>query len=92
MSSGHLPLVIEKTKQLILLIHTVTTVPTRLSKHKRLWLFKIGKADDPRCRCGEIQNAAHLLASGCVGNMKRNRKDIWTDREFCGAVTRFLNE
>jgi len=33
----------------------------------RHWLFKIGKAKDPRCKCGETQNAAHLLTSGCVG-------------------------
>jgi len=30
----------------------------------RQWLFKIGRAEDPRCGCGETQNAAHLLASG----------------------------
>jgi len=37
----------------------------------RHWLFKIGKAEDPRCECGGVQNAAHLLTSGCVGGKKR---------------------
>jgi len=44
----------------------------------------------PRCKCGEIQNAAHLLTSGCVGGQKRRWEEIWEDREFCGEVTRFL--
>jgi len=39
---------------------------------QKAWLFKIGRASDPRCKCGEVQSAAHLIASGCVGNMKRN--------------------
>ena len=56
----------------------------------REWLFKIGKAEDPRCGCGGIQNAAHLLMSGCVGGKVRKWEDIWTDREFCAEVTRFL--
>jgi len=34
------------------------------------WLFRIGKADSPRCKCGEVQNAAHLM-SGCVGGKVR---------------------
>ena len=54
------------------------------------WLHKIGKATHPRCECGEVQNAAHLLISGCVGGQKRTWEEIWEDREFCGEVTRFL--
>ena len=54
------------------------------------WLFKIGKAEDPWCECGEVQNAAHLLTSGCVGGKKRRWEEIWEDRDFCGEVTRFL--
>ena len=56
----------------------------------RQWLFRIGRAEDPRCGCGEVQNAAHLLTSGCVGGKKRRWDDLWGDREFCGEVTRFL--
>jgi len=56
----------------------------------RQWLHKIGRAEHPRCKCGEVQNAAHLLASGCVGGQKRRWEEIWEDREFCGEVTRFL--
>jgi len=56
----------------------------------RHWLFKIGKAEDPKCRCGAIQNAAHLMMSGCVGGKRRQWEQIWDDREFCGEVTRFL--
>jgi len=56
----------------------------------RQWLHKIGKTEHPRCGCGEVQNAAHLLTSGCVGGQKRSWEDIWEDREFCGEVTKFL--
>jgi len=54
------------------------------------WLFKIGRAGDPRCGCGATQNAAHLLTSGCVGGKKRQWGEFWGDRDFCGEVTRFL--
>jgi len=56
----------------------------------RQWLHTIGRVEHPRCRCGEVQNAAHLLTSGCVGGQKRRWGEIWEDREFCGEVTRFL--
>ena len=59
---------------------------------QKAWLFKTGKVSSPRCKCGEIQNSAHLLASGCVGNMKWTWDEIWTDRVFCEAVTNFLRE
>ena len=57
---------------------------------QRAWLHKIGRAEDPRCTCGEVQNAAHLLVAGCVGGKKRVWEDIWQDRSFCGEVARFL--
>jgi len=56
------------------------------------WLFKIGQADSPLCTCGKIQNAAHLIPSGCVAGKKRNWEDIWTDREFWGETMRFLKK
>jgi len=42
-------------------------VPTHRQGPMKEWLFKIGKSDSPRCAFGGIQNAAHLMASGCVG-------------------------
>jgi len=54
------------------------------------WLYKIGRAEAPWCSCGATQNAAHLLASGCVGRKNRSWEQIWTDRDFCAEVTRFL--
>jgi len=56
----------------------------------RAWLHKIGRAADPFCGCGQIQNAAHLMESGCVNNKRRKWEDIWTDREFCAEVAEFL--
>ena len=56
----------------------------------RHWLFKIGRAEDPRCGCGAVQNEAHLLTSGFVGGRKRQWEQIWDNRELCGEVTRFL--
>jgi len=56
------------------------------------WLHTIGKAENPFCDCGETQNAAHLLASGCVGGKRRKWEDIWTDREFCAEVAMFLGK
>ena len=44
------------------------------------------------CGCGEVQNAAHLLAGGCVKGMRREWRDMWTDREFCAEVSRFLGQ
>jgi len=59
---------------------------------QKAWLFKIGRASSHRCKCGETQNAAHLLSSGCVGGMRRTWEEMWTDRAFCEAVTIFLRE
>jgi len=38
----------------------------------KAWLFKIGRAEDPFCACGETQNAAHVMTSGCVGGTRRS--------------------
>jgi len=58
----------------------------------KAWLYRIGKAENPLCGCGQIQNAAHLMESGCVKNKRRRWEDIWTDREFCAEVAEFLEE
>jgi hypothetical protein len=42
----------------------------------KAWLHQIGRAPDPFCSCGEPQNAAHLMASGCIGGKKRKWEDI----------------
>jgi len=57
----------------------------------KAWLRKIGKAEDPFCGCGQTQNAAHLLESGCVGGKRRKPEDIWMDRDFCVEVVGFLS-
>jgi len=56
----------------------------------RAWLFQVGRAEDSFCGCGEVQNAAHLLSAGCVGGKKRRWEEIWSGREFCAEVARFL--
>jgi len=56
------------------------------------WLHTIGRAEDYRCGCGQTQNAAYLLASGCVGGKVRSWEDIWTDRSFCAEVAVFLGK
>jgi len=58
----------------------------------KAYLHMIGRAEDNLCSCGEVQNAAHLMASGCVGGLKRKWEDIWTDREFCAKVGEFLKK
>ena len=58
----------------------------------KAWLFKIKRAENPFCLCGETQNATHIMTSGCVGGKRRTWEDIWTDREFCGEVTEFLRK
>ena len=59
---------------------------------QRAWLHQIGRAEDPFCECGKIQNAAHLLASGCVAGKVRTWEDIWTVRTFCAEVADFLEQ
>jgi len=56
----------------------------------KAWLHQIGMAPDPFCSCGESQNAAHLIASGCVGGKKRRWEGVWVDREFCTEAAEFL--
>lgn len=57
---------------------------------QRAWQHQIGRAEDPFCGYGEIQNAAHLLESGCMAAKRRKWEDIWTDRIFCAEVASFL--
>ena len=56
----------------------------------KAWLHQLGRAPDPRWPWGGIQNAAHVMASGCMGGRRRKWEEIWSDPEFCGEVTRFF--
>jgi len=70
-------------------VRGLTYLHTDKGPHKH-WMFKIGRAGDSRCGCGETQNAVHLLTSRCVGGKKRQWEEIWEDRAFWGEVTGFL--
>ena len=37
----------------------------------KAWLHKIKRADNGLCSCGGVQNAAHLMESGCVKGKRR---------------------
>ena len=53
----------------------------------RWWLKLIGRNEDDRCECGEVQNAAHLLKCQLVGDGKgRQREECYKDSEWCRAV------
>jgi len=57
----------------------------------RQWLHQIGKAPDPFCSCGAIQNAAYLMVCKRIGDRQgRSFEEIWRDREWCSEVAAFL--
>ena len=57
----------------------------------RRWLKIIGRSEDDRCECGEIQNAAHLRRCNMVGDGKgRSIEECERDMEWCEAVADFL--
>ena len=56
------------------------------------WLKVIGRSEDDRCGCGEIQNAVHLRRCKLVGDGKGRRiEECQKDMEWCEAVTDFLD-
>ena len=56
------------------------------------WQWVIKRADDPFCRCGEIQNAVHLTRCRLVADGEgRSPEQVWEDREWCQAVAEFLS-
>ena len=46
------------------------------------WLKVIGRKDDDRCECGEVQNAAHLLCCPLIGDGK-GRSLVASFRDKC---------
>ena len=55
----------------------------------KAWLFKIGKAENPDCGCGMIQDVEHIHG-GC-GELKAcSREDMWQDEKWCEEVFFFL--
>lgn len=57
----------------------------------RSWLEFIGRSEDDRCECGEVQNA-HLLRCRLVGDGDgRQREEGCKDSEWCKAVADFLS-
>ena len=56
------------------------------------WLKLIGRREDGKCDCREIQNAAHLLHCPLVGDGKgRTREECFNGSEWCKMVADFLN-
>ena len=56
------------------------------------WQWVIKRADDPFCRCREIQNAIHLTRCRLVADGKgRSPEQVWEDKEWCEAVVEFLS-
>ena len=56
------------------------------------WLWLIGRAEDPMCQCGEIQNAVHLRRCRLVADgLGRSIEQCWNDREWCEALVNFLD-
>ena len=57
----------------------------------KAWLKMIGRSEDDKCGCGEVQNAAHLLQCPLIGDGKgRSWDECKKDREWCRAVADFL--
>ena len=56
----------------------------------RAWIHQVGRAPELFCDCGETNNAAHLMAGGCVGQGGRTWEEFWTDPEFGSEVASFL--
>ena len=56
------------------------------------WQCVIKQANNPCCRCGEIQNAVHLTRCRLVADRKgRSTEQIGEDKEWCQAVVEFLS-
>ncbi|KAF8425339.1 hypothetical protein EV426DRAFT_708977 [Tirmania nivea] len=55
--------------------------------HKRWWLHKVGRVEDPLCGLceeGVAQNAVHLLSCpGIADGIGREWEQIWEDPEWC---------
>ena len=59
----------------------------------KVWVHKIGRAEDNKCGCGIPQNAAHLLKCTEVGDGKgRSREEMLQDEEWLSAVHEILEK
>ena len=57
---------------------------------QRSWMYKIGKAEDDKCKCGrEVQNAAHLMKCEEIGDGKG--MTIEEGGKIRGCVRRYVN-
>ena len=55
------------------------------------WLKVIGRSQDDRCECGEVQNAVHLRRCQLIGDGKgRTMGQCQQDMAWCEAVVEFL--
>lgn len=71
-------------------VKALTYIVTDRGPMKR-WLFIIGRSAEQLCRCGEIQNAAHLRRCHLLDNgRQRSIEECWKDQEWCEAVADFL--
>lgn len=56
------------------------------------WLRIIGRGEEDRCECREIQNAVHLRRCGLVGDGKgRSMEECIKDAGWCEEVADFLS-
>ena len=55
------------------------------------WLKVIGRSQDDKCQCGEVQNAVHVRRCVLVGDGKgRTMEECQQGMEWCEAVADFL--
>lgn len=59
----------------------------------KVWMQKIGRSADNKCKCGEPQNVVHILKCTLVGDGKgRSKEQAEKDEEWCEAAWEFLKE
>ena len=57
----------------------------------KTWLKVISRSDSALCDCRQVQNAAHLLRCGLVGDRRGRRiEECYEDKEWCKAVEELL--
>ena len=61
---------------------------------QKSWLYRIGRAEEDKCKCGERgQNRAHIMKCKIVGDGKGTTLEAaGKDPEWCAAVWEFLQE
>ena len=70
-------------------VRGLTYITTDRGPLKR-WLKFIGRSQEDKCSCGEIQNAVHLRRYSIVGDGRgRSMEECQQDMEWCEAVADF---